>query len=250
MTRNKILLALGTAAVASLLGAFSGGSGGTFALWSNDEVQDFEVHVGSVHFAVGEAIDPVGPLPGPFSSNWSLPTDFFGNGTVQNPYVTPSQTRTTVVQLDAQAQGNRGLSYSLMQTTLTDPQGSGYLASLTNLKIIEVDLPAECTETNLDTASSPLYDGSLSGASFLGGTLVSSAYSTASYLTPVTKYLCLGFTVPATLEGAYKNVGSVQATTSLGVNVLANDQWNAAVELPSGAFNPSVSFTFNYQTFR
>lgn len=250
MTRNKILLALGTAAIASVWGAFSGGSGGTFALWFNDEVQDLEVHAGSVHFAVGDAITPVGPLPSPFATNWSLPTDFFGNGTIQNPYVLPSQTRTTVIQLDAQAQGNRGLSYSLMQTTLTDPQGSGYLASLTDLKIIEVTLPADCTEANLDATFSPLYDGSLSGASFSGGTLVSSAYSTASYLTPVTKYLCLGFTVPATLEGAYKNVGSVQAGTSLGVNVSANDQWNATVEFPSGAFNPSVSFTFNYQTFR
>lgn len=210
--RQRILSLPTAAAVAlTVLAAALVGvaGGGTMALWRDVETVTARMPAGVVVFGVGAPT-----TPGALSDYATGPGDTveltFGATAAQTLYSTGAVA--VPFQVDALAQGHRGLTYTLTR------QISGGVFGDSAVKLVKVPNVAACTTgaAGTDTTTSAP---------------VSSAYSSATTLT--TEYWCLVATFERA-KGSYANTATVDAgvTTSggsTGVRVGDSDSWSADV---------------------
>ncbi|GAB3267806.1 hypothetical protein [Arthrobacter pigmenti] len=240
----KRSLAAGTVlALGAVLGT---GSAAAVASWQDKITVDVNLTRGYIHFAVDNpnsdptamnSIDRSGQ-----SLTWTVPENVLQN-------LAPQQPQSAVVQIDAQSQGNRGLSYTLDGASIT---GDDTLAGVANVAITAVGQPDSC---GADTpAPGPvLYEGAIEGATIEPTELVISDYTDAPWSDPETDYLCLAFTVPDDL-GDYSNTGIVTGTAEGGLEedqkISASDKWSGRATPSQSARTADVKLTFSYDTYR
>jgi hypothetical protein len=240
----KRSLAAGTMlALGAVLGT---GSAAAVASWQDEITVDANIMHGYIHFAVDDPnSDPAAmnriERPGQ-SLTWTVPGSVLQN-------LGPQQPQSAVVQIDAQSQGNRGLSYTLDGASIT---GDDSLAAAATVAITGVGHPDDCG-TGSPAAGSHLYEGPIEGATTVPTELVTSAYTDAPWTDPETDYLCLTFTVPDDL-GDYSNTGIVTGTAEGGLEedqkVTASDTWSGREAPSQAARNAGVELTFSYDTYR
>lgn len=245
-----------TAALA--LGATLGAVGvGTWALWSDQASRSAELGGGGIDFAVGAGTPQTLSAPPVMRA---IEADGDGRVTLSlgaalgGASVSPladGQTHVVGIRVDGQSQGNRGLSYRLDDIAAVG-EDTGLLSAL-NLVIVRVPALAECSARALaDPAAVTAYSGPLLGAGITDRTLVSAAYSTASWDAPASEYLCLGLS--ASGVGTYTNTvqASGDAVTSRGTReaVSAEDSWSARLGYSDADRDADATLTFSAQTFR
>lgn len=241
----KRSLAAGTVlALGAVLGT---GSAAAFASWQDKITVDVDFTWGYIHFAVDDPnSDPTAmnkiEQPGQ-KLTWTVPQSVLQN-------LAPGDDQSAVVQIDAQSQGNRGLSYALEGATIETEDDS--LTSVANVAINAVGNPGDCKD-GARPPGQPLYEGSIEGANLNARELVTSEYTDASWTEPETDYLCLTFTVPDNL-GAYSNTGTVTGTAEGGLeadqDVSASAKWSGHAEPSNEARRAQVELTFSYETYR
>ncbi|MCM0639755.1 SipW-dependent-type signal peptide-containing protein [Cellulomonas wangsupingiae] len=217
-----------TVALAALVGVVGGG---TLALWRDVETVTAGMPAGVVVFGVG----PPGE-PGTLTDYATGPGDTvdltFGPAAAATLLATGSVA--VPVQVDALAQGHRGLRY-----TVTRHIAGGILGE-SDVRLVKVAGPAACTTT---------VAGPAAGAS----TPVPADYSDTRRLT--SEYWCLVATFDP-VQGTYDATASVDAgvATSGGATpqrVTDEDRWSASVgRALVPADEPTHRLTFTFTTFR
>ncbi|MBO3094184.1 hypothetical protein [Cellulomonas dongxiuzhuiae] len=223
-TAAVLALAVGIAALVGMVG------GGTLALWRDVETVSASMPSGVVAFGV-RASAPVAQTD--YATSATDTVDFtFGSAAAATLYTTGSVA--LLFQVDALAQGHRGLRYTVTR------QISGGVFGDSTVRLVKVTSAAACTAT----ASGP--DASTS-------TPVPSTYSTTKALT--SEYWCLIATFEQ-LKGSYGNTASVDAgvTTSGGTTserVGAQSSWSAQVRKTFVPANePTHRLRLAFTTFR
>lgn len=217
--RTATLVAVGTAGLCALTCI-----GATAASWSSDvSTTSAAIRDAAVSFAVdGEA------------------------ATAQDPSVAidlgPQQAQTLVgtghlavaYKVEALAQGNRGLSYTVDLPEFA-PDSIFAAASLT---IFRVDTAASCTASTAIPASPSLVS-----------TPVPPSYSDSA--TPTTEYWCLRGDLSASgAAGIYTSTGTITAEHALG-EIKITEDWRFIVNsVVSPETEPTVTLTFDYETIR
>ncbi|WP_026819757.1 SipW-dependent-type signal peptide-containing protein [Arthrobacter castelli] len=240
----KRSLAAGTVlAFGAVLGT---GTAATFASWQDQITIDVSITAGYIHFAVDDPNSDPAALnridrPGQ-SLTWTVPENVLDN-------LAPEQPQSAVVQIDAQSQGNRGLSYTLDGASVA---GDNSLTSAATVTITAVGHPGSCG-TGSSAPGPVLYEGPIQGAATESRELVTSEYTDAPWTNPETEYLCLAFTVPDGM-GSYTNEGTVTGTAEGGLEadqkVTATDTWSGRSGPSQAARNADVTLTFSYETYR
>lgn len=221
------LVALAVAA-ATLLGAVGGG---TLALWRDVETATASMPAGVVVFGAGTPTTP-GSLADYATGPGDTVEVTFGAAAAATLYSTGSVA--VPFQVDALAQGHRGLSYTLTRSI------SGGVFGDSVVRTVRVPTAAACTV-------------GVAGADTTTSTPVPSTYSATKILT--TEYWCLVATFDP-MKGSYANTASVDAgvTTSggaTGLRIGDQDSWSALVRktfVP--AQEPTHRLTFAFTTFR
>lgn len=210
------------------------GTGGTLALWRDDFRGAARVPVGVAVFGVGAPAAP-GTLGSYATTDGQSLTFTFGPGQAAALYNGGAGGSVAIpVQVDALAQGHRGLSYTVT------PSISGGVFGASTWRLYRVASAAACTTSTTSTEAS-------------ASTPVPSGYTTTSTL--VSEYWCLVATyVPA----AGSDEEEAQVT---GTPVVPEQQDPAAVEdseswsatgydpVDPGA-EPSHTLTYAFRTFR
>ena len=218
--------------MAALLGV---GTGGTVALWRAQASGTVRMPVGVAVFGVGAPAAP-GTLAQYASAEGQELVVTFGpaqaaallgstgaGGAVAVP-----------VQVDALAQGHRGLTYTVI------PHVEGGVFGASRWSLHKVASPAACTTSS-------------TGAAVRTSTPVPATYSTST--TPVAEYWCLvARYVPVT--GAHTNTATVTGEAvvpglTARPSVTADDTWRAGgLQALDPAAEPVHSLTFSFTTWR
>lgn len=237
-----------TAAIAALaVGAIVGSAGAvTLALWSDKTDIPLSTTLGAIDFAVGSPGSALTAITASADSvSWKLRTvdgaNPFAELSAEKPQIVP-------IQVDGQSQGNRGLAYRLEGVTA----GSSQLIAGTSVQIISVPNRASCVATAFGPSATTLYNGLLSAAQTADRQLVTSDYTTATWATPETAFLCLKLST-GTGNSTYKNTATVKGsvTTLQGsVPLTAEDSWTTPYSFSEADRAASATLTFTQRTFR
>lgn len=241
---------VGVAALAVALGA---GTGTALALWDDAEQFSAEIGSGMVGFAVGRpgAADPA-VATGP-RDELSFPL-----GPGEAATLLDTGTVAVGIQVDARADGNKGLRYALELPGLPDDSILGN----STVKVHRVDSGAECSADGVAgrtpvatyTPADPDGDGTYEpGPAGWDRTSAGSTPVTADYDAAWTKteYWC----VVATLgdlpdEGSYTNTATVAVDVD-GQTYTAEDTWRADVTTAADpADEPPHTIAFTHTTTR
>jgi predicted ribosomally synthesized peptide with SipW-like signal peptide len=242
ITRRALL---GVAALALVLGA---GTGTALALWDDDEQFSAEISSGMVGFAVGrpgatDRLVATGPR-----SQLGLPL-----GATEAAALLDTGRVAVGIQVDARADGNKGLEYML---ELPELSGNSVLGNST-VRLYRVADAASCTAdggangtlaatyTPPDADRDGTYEPGVAGWDKTG---VTSTAVRADYQEPwtTTQYWC----VVATLgnlpdEGSYTNTATVAVEVG-GETYTDTDSWRARVATaadPAAEPTPTIDFT-------
>lgn len=211
------------------------GTGGTLALWSAEERGTLRMPVGVTVFGVGAPATPGTLAQYATSEDDELVVTFGpaqaaalqGTGGTGGAVAVP-------VQVDALAQGHRGLTY----TVTADVEGGVFGASRWSLHKV---------------ASAGACSTSTTGSSASTSTPVAATYSSSTAL--VTEYWCLvARYVPVT--GTHTNTVTVGGEavvpgTTARPQVTADDTWRSTARRTfDPAAEPTHSLTFAFSTFR
>lgn len=218
--------------VAVLVGA---GTGGTLALWRDQERGSAAMPVGVTVFGVGAPAAP-GSLAKYATADGQSLTFEFGPAQAATLYGTaPAGGAVAIpVQVDSLAQGHRGLSYTVAPTV------SGGVFGASTWALYKVPSQAACTTSTTATLTA-------------SSTPWSTAYTSTSTLT--TEFWCLvAKFVPVT--GTHRDTATVTGTpdtpgATAPRDVTDTDEWRATVtQRLDPAAEPTHRLTFTFTTTR
>ncbi|GIG38995.1 SipW-dependent-type signal peptide-containing protein [Cellulomonas phragmiteti] len=225
-TLAVVALTVGAALVLGVVG------GGTLALWRDTETVTARMPVGVVVFGVG-APAPAGTLAD-YATSPTDTVDFtFGAAAAATLYTTGAVA--IPFQVDALAQGHRGLTYTVTRTIAP----GGVFADST-VRLVRVASPAACTT-------------SAAGPDTTSSTPVAATYSDTRVLT--VEHWCLVATFER-MKGTYGNTASVDAGVSTSGGLTAQratdqDSWSAQVRKTFVPANePQHRLTLSFTTTR
>lgn len=246
MKRTTAAILIGAAGV--VVGA---GGLGTLALWNDTISIQSDLTTGHIHFAAGDPVVRPADLPAVTAENptvtWSLPDGGDRPGDVLGD-LGPGAPQAAVVQVDAQSQGNRGLSYAMAVSRVDD---SALLEHAT-VSIVTVERPTDCVP-GVTAGAGTLYTGPVADAAVTWRELVPTDYTTTPWTSPETEYLCLDVAVPDD-PGAHENTGTVTATADGGLEddrtLEASSTGHATAEPDAADHDAVVEFEFSHTTYR
>ena len=230
--RHGWLLTAAVTLVAVLVGA---GTGGTLALWRDQESGTAAMPVGVTVFGVGAPATPGSLATYATADGQSLSVEF-GRPQAATLYGTTADGGAVAIpfQVDSLAQGHRGLSYTVT------PSISGGVFGASRVALYKVASAAACTTSTTATAAT-------------GSTPWSTDYTSTSALR--SEYWCLvARFVPVT--GTHTNTATVTGTPvipGLGAQtpLTATDSWSSTVrQTLDPAAEPTHRLTFTFTTSR
>ncbi|MBD7918327.1 hypothetical protein H9657_08570 [Cellulomonas sp. Sa3CUA2] len=225
-----------TAAVVLAAVLVGAGTGGTFALWRDQERGTAAMPVGVTVFGVGAPATPGSLATYATADGQSLVFEF-GPAQAATLYGTTATGGAVAipVQVDSLAQGHRGLSYTVT------PSVSGGVFGASTWALYKVASQAACTTSTTGTATTT-------------ATPWSTAYTSTRALT--SEYWCLVATfVPVT--GTHENTATVTGTPDTPGMATprevtdTSDTWRATVaQTLDPAAEPTHRLTFTFTTTR